>query len=145
MGEILATDEWKTPWEIYAPLDRVFQFTMDPCTTKENWLGCRNFYTKETDGLAQPWSEEAVFCNPPYSRGNIERWVEKCAREGERARVVALLCRADRSTKWWQTWVAPHAWKIHDYSHRIRFVGAPAAYNFPSALALFGNIFGDRP
>lgn len=70
------TDQWATPQDFFDKLDEEFHFTLDPCATAEN-AKCNNFYTKEQDGLAQDWTGEVVFCNPPYGR-NIGLWCEKC-------------------------------------------------------------------
>lgn len=74
------TPEWFTPKPFFDELDREFHFTLDPCATKEN-AKCKKFYTAEQDGLAQEWTGERVFCNPPYGR-QIGRWVEKLATGG---------------------------------------------------------------
>ena len=72
-----ATDEWATPQELFDKLDAEFHFTLDPCSTDEN-AKCLKHYTKEQDGLAQDWTGERVFCNPPYGR-KMPAWIEKCA------------------------------------------------------------------
>lgn len=40
------TCEWSTPQELFDALNRVFNFTLDPCASPEN-AKCRNFYTVE--------------------------------------------------------------------------------------------------
>ena len=74
-------DEWETPKYIYDKLNQEFNFTLDPCASKEN-AKCDKFYTKEDDGLKQDWSGETVFMNPPYGRyagrkSVLEFWVFK--------------------------------------------------------------------
>ena len=59
-------DDWRTPPELFAELDAVYHFTLDPCSTHENAL-CKKHYTKEEDGLIQSWGGETVFMNPPLS------------------------------------------------------------------------------
>lgn len=81
------TDEWATPQWLFEQLDAEFHFTLDPCSTDQN-AKCRKHYTKEQDGLAQDWSGETVFCNPPYGR-EMTRWIQKCA---ESAGGVLRLC-----------------------------------------------------
>lgn len=68
------TDLWETPQGFFDELDREFHFELDVCATSEN-AKCRRFYTKEQDGLAQPWTGR-VWCNPPYGR-EIGKWVKK--------------------------------------------------------------------
>jgi len=61
------TPEWATPQEFYNKLNYEFEFTLDPCATKEN-AKCKHFYTKKDDGLSKDWDCEVVFMNPPYGR-----------------------------------------------------------------------------
>lgn len=73
------TAEWATPQAFFDELNAEFNFTLDPCATSEN-AKCARYFTKEDDGLAQSWSGERVFCNPPYGR-DINKWVEKAYNE----------------------------------------------------------------
>lgn len=68
--------EWETPKWLFSKLNNEFNFTLDPCATKENHL-CDKYYTIKDDGLLQDWSGETVFVNPPYGRA-IKDWVKKC-------------------------------------------------------------------
>ena len=47
-------DDWETPHELYAELDKEFHFTLDPCSNDSNYK-CKNHFTKEQDGLSQNW------------------------------------------------------------------------------------------
>lgn len=49
-----ATDEWATPPDFFAELDREFRFNLDPCATDENHK-CPRYFTREQNGLAQEW------------------------------------------------------------------------------------------
>lgn len=48
------TDLWETPMETFNQLNEEFSFTLDVCANKEN-AKCKNFFTKEDDGLSQKW------------------------------------------------------------------------------------------
>ena len=48
------SDEWATPVDFFKQLDKEFNFTLDPCSTKENHK-CKKYYTKEDDGLSKSW------------------------------------------------------------------------------------------
>ena len=48
------TIEWYTPKDFYDKLNEEFNFTLDPCCTKES-TKCEKFYTIEDDGLSQVW------------------------------------------------------------------------------------------
>lgn len=72
------SNEWETPQELFNELNEEFHFTLDPASTHEN-AKCEKHYTQEEDGLAQDWSGETVFCNPPYGR-ELPLWIEKAAK-----------------------------------------------------------------
>ena len=60
------TVEWATPPEVYDPLNREFGFTLDVAATPEN-AKCPRYYTRNDDGLAQPW-DGVCWMNPPYGK-----------------------------------------------------------------------------
>lgn len=74
-------NDWATPQDLFDELDVEFHFTLDPCATPET-AKCAKFYTEEDDGLAQVWTGETVFCNPPYSDKQQTEWVKKCYEHG---------------------------------------------------------------
>ena len=127
----LMKDCWATPDKIFLPLQEEFGFTLDPCCTIET-AKCHKFYTPEDNGLLQSWKGETVFCNPPYSRRNIDKWVEKCWTEHSlhKITIVALLPVSTSST-----WFHKFVWgksELRFYKGRIRFT-AP----FSSMLAIY--------
>ena len=63
---------WETPQDFFDQLNGEFHFTLDVCANSEN-AKCEKYYTKEQDGLKQPW-KGTVWCNPPYGR-QIGSWV----------------------------------------------------------------------
>ena len=87
-------DNLETPWEFFTPLHERFGFTIDVAALPHN-AKCERFYTPEEDGLAQPWADERVWCNPPYS--DIEPWVAK-AWQSSADLVVMLLPEPFRRT-----------------------------------------------
>jgi site-specific DNA-methyltransferase (adenine-specific) len=48
------SDLWATPQDFFDSYNKEFNFTLDVCATEEN-AKCKNFFTKEQDGLKQPW------------------------------------------------------------------------------------------
>lgn len=54
------TVEWSTPQRFFDDLNAKYNFTLDPCSTKEN-AKCKKFYTKEDDGLKQSWGGRLFF------------------------------------------------------------------------------------
>ena len=98
-----STDDWATPQEFFDRLNEEFRFTLDPCANEKNHK-CDRYYTKEQDGLRQPWDGERVFCNPPYGRG-IGDWVKKAREAAERNALVVLLLPARTDTRWFHDWI----------------------------------------
>lgn len=74
------SDEFRTPDHIFLALHSEFNFTLDAAATPEN-AKLRHYITKEQDALKQSWSDHRVFCNPPYSRGNVKNFVLKALDE----------------------------------------------------------------
>lgn len=110
-------DDWETPQSLFNAINDVFHFTLDACASERNHKVDR-YFSKANDGLAQSWSGEVVWCNPPYGR-EIARWAKKCATESEHARVV-LLCAARPDTGWFADYVAPYA-RVAFIKGRLKF------------------------
>lgn len=131
------SDEWGTPLDFYAMLDREFRFTLDACATAIH-AKCERFYSASDNGLVQDWRGERVFVNPPYSKA--EFWMEKCYREAEKGTLVVVLIPARTDTGWWHRW-AMKASEVRFVRGRLRFdagvrvgrINAP----FPSAVIVF--------
>lgn len=136
------TNEWATPQNFFDLLDNEFNFTLDPCSTKEN-AKCRKFYTKEDDGLSKSWEGERVFMNPPYGR-EIKYWIEKAyteiikTRERERTIVVCLI-PARTDTRYWHEYIFGKAKEIRFVKGRLKFGDGSGSAPFPSAVVVFDS------
>ena len=127
------SDIWATPQDFFNNLNAEFNFTLDPCALPDN-AKCSKFYTPEQNGLKQDWSNETVFCNPPYS--DIKNWVEKAYNEAKRGAKVVMLIPARTDTRY-----------FHDFiygQHEIRFVRGRLKFGdqknsapFPSMVVVF--------
>lgn len=126
------TKEWPTPLDLFNELNNEFNFTLDPCSTKEN-AKCKKFYTKEIDGLKQDWTGEFVFANPPYGQ-EIGKWVKKMA-ESNTLTVGLLPARTD--TRWFHDYIYGKA-EIRFLKGRIKFGGKFNA-PFPSMICIWRN------
>lgn len=111
--------EWATPLDVFVPLDVEFEFTVDACATVANTKLPR-FYTETDDGLAQDWSRERVFMNPPYGR-EIYAWTRKARDEAKRGALVVGLLPASCDLKWWHEDVVGHA-EVRYIRGRVRFL-----------------------
>lgn len=129
---------WETPPEVFGPLNEEFAFTLDPCATPAT-AKCQRYFTEKQNGLAQDWSHERVFMNPPYGR-EIYPWTLKARLSAEHgdALVVGLL-PASTDLAWWHRDVVGHA-VVRYLRGRVRFLtGGPyrASGFFPSVVVIW--------
>lgn len=81
----MKNDEWLTPPEIIKALGK---FDLDPCAPViRPWSMAKRHYTKDDDGLVQPWKGR-VWLNPPFSL-EWPQWVEKLAKHGNGIALLA--------------------------------------------------------
>jgi phage N-6-adenine-methyltransferase len=140
-------DDRATTAEIFGPLDARFGFTIDVAAAEHN-TKCERWYDRATDGLAQSWARETVWCNPPYS--DIGPWVRKAWSEWHqppriRPRAIVMLLPANRTEQdWWQTCVEPYRdtprsrFTVEFLPGRIRFIKAGATEVGPNERPPFG-------
>lgn len=150
-----ASNTWDTPDEFYQKLNSVWNFTLDPAAM-EDTAKCTKFYTPETDGLSQDWSNEIVWCNPPYGR-EIGNWFKKFDEEfTNNGTTIVALPPARTDTKYFHLYVKNSATAICFVKGRLKFdnrnlpnwkedgshktAGAP----FPSMLVIYDNNLTDE-
>jgi len=129
------TNEWATPIAFFNKINKIYDFTLDPCCTKET-AKCKAFFTKEDDGLRQSWEGQRVFMNPPYG-SQIKHWVKKAYQESRKPdTLVACLIPARTDTRYWHRYCmkATHIFLIRG---RLRFGDGKGSAPFPSALVVF--------
>jgi site-specific DNA-methyltransferase (adenine-specific) len=129
-----ATDQWATPQAFFNQWNELFQFTLDVCADAEN-AKCPRFFDRETNGLAQDWSLDVCWMNPPYGR-EIGLWVQKAHVESAKGATVVCLLPARTDTAWWHDYVLPFA-KVTFIRGRLKFGNATTGAPFPSAVAVF--------
>lgn len=127
------TDEWPTPKNLFAILDKEFRFTLDPCSTDEN-AKCSKHFTVRENGLSQDWKDEVVFMNPPYGR-SIGMWMAKAYFSSRMGATVVCLVPARTDTAWWHDFAMKG--EIRLLRGRLQFEGAENAAPFPSAIVIF--------
>ena len=137
-------NEWHTPVDLVRDLQRGIggQFDLDPCSGCEPEPIARTRYTKEIDGLDQPWYGN-VFVNPPYDR-SIKDWMKKCKEEARKDRVdlVVALIPARTSTSWWSEHVDPTN-IVCAIDGRLKFGSSGKDARFHSVLVVYGNDIPD--
>jgi site-specific DNA-methyltransferase (adenine-specific) len=128
------TDEWATPVAIFEELDEEFHFTLDAAADRTN-AKCAHFFTKDDDGLRQPWSG-TVWCNPPYSQ--LKSWVAKAWRERKSGVTSVLLipARTDTIAFHEYIWQQPGV-EIRFLRGRLQFSGRNKDAPFPSMVVIF--------
>jgi len=130
------SNECSTPQDLFDELNKIYNFTLDPCASSENHK-CNKYYTIANDGLSKSWEDKVVFMNPPYGR-EIGKWMKKAYEERERAIIVCLIpSRTD--TKYWHKYVMRG--HIHFIKGRLKFGNNKNAAPFPSAIVVFGKDF----
>jgi len=112
-------DEQRTPPSLYKKLDARFHFDLDVAATQDNALA-PGYFTKD-DNAIQPdldWYSDCgcdgivknIFCNPPYSRGQVEAFLEKGYYESLKGAIVVFLIPCDISTNWFDWCMLAAEW-----------------------------------
>jgi phage N-6-adenine-methyltransferase len=129
------TDLWSTPQDLFDLLNNEFGFEIDVCATEEN-AKCKKFYTKNDDGLSQPWLGN-VWMNPPYGR-EIGLLMKKANEASEEGATVVCLVPARTDTNWWHQYAIHH--EVRFIKGRLKFGGHKNSAPFPSAIIVMrGN------
>ena len=127
------TDLWETPQDLFDKLNNEFHFTLDVCANPEN-AKCDSFYTKEQDGLSQPW-KGVVWCNPPYGK-QIGSWVRRGFFASLSGNTVVMLLPARTDTRWFHEYIYGKA-EIRFIRGRLKFGGSKNSAPFPSMVVVF--------
>ena len=134
-------DEWLTPPDL---LDRLGEFDLDPCSPiSRPWDTAKTHFTIEDNGLLLPWNGR-VWLNPPYTRNEIDAWMNKMALHDNG--IALIFARTDRAG--FHNYVLQAADSILFLKGRIHFyhvTGERAAFNAgaPSVLAAYGELNSD--
>jgi len=133
------SDDWTTPKAFFEKLDKIFgPFTLDPCCDSATSL-TKHYFTEQQDGLSQDWSGHNVFMNPPYSRGELKRWIRKAYEESQkRNTLVVALIPSRTDTKYWHEYVTK-ARHILFVKGRIKFGDGANSAPFPSVVVVFDS------
>lgn len=97
---------------------------LDPCTTSDNPVKAVRYFTPAEDGLAQFWTDDRVFVNPPFVKA--EQWAKKAIKESQRPHrpKIVFLGPAAVGTAWFHG-----LWEVADDAlflrKRLSFDGGP--------------------
>jgi len=94
--------DYGTPKDLYDKLNKIFHFTLDPCTTDDNPLRTEKYITENYDGLKAVWDDN-TFINPPFGKG-IDVWLYKMYSQAciHDTKKYVMLLPARTDTKWFQ-------------------------------------------
>ena len=138
------TNEWDTPQAFYDILDRMFNFTLDPCATEQS-KKCEKYFTVQDDGLSKSWANETVFMNPPYGR-QISKWIKKAYDESiNNSATVVCLIPSRTDTRYWHDYVMKSS-ELYFIKGRLKFGNSQSKPNsapFPSAVVVFKPRHGE--
>lgn len=117
------TDRWCTPRDW---LDRVSDvlggIAFDPCASSDTSLHfAATNVTAADNGLARGW-DDGWYANPPYSRGNLQLWIAKCAEQAGAGRDGLALVPSRTGSRWFQRELWPSAQALLFVAGRIPFV-----------------------
>lgn len=131
-------DEWGTPLDLFDKLDRQFNFQVDIAASDDNHL-VNVYMTKEENALEQSWDFGGwVWCNPPYSRGLINQFVDKAVDECLDKNIhIVMLTMLDPSTKWFRK--LNHFGTVVFLPDKLKFRGAKSSYPFPCCITILDN------
>jgi site-specific DNA-methyltransferase (adenine-specific) len=124
------TTEWSTPQDFFDKLNEKYHFTLDVAASEENHK-CDRYYTKEENGLAQPW-EGVIWCNPPYGKDELN-WVIKAISCKNK---VVMLLPVKTSTDCWHDFIVPFG-KVTFIRDKLKFGGYSHKAMFDSMLVEF--------
>ena len=134
-------DDRATTGDVFNPLMAEWGFTIDVAASARN-TKCERFYDRRTDGLAQSWAGERVWCNPPFS--NLRPWVEKAWRETTTEVVVMLLPANRCEQSFWQELIESYRDRagspltVRFLAGRLRFLSPHQTVTPPNGRPPFG-------
>ena len=129
-------DNWETPQYLFDILDQEFHFTLDPCSDEFNHK-CNKYFTEKENGLIQDWSNNVVFCNPPYGR-KLYSWVEKAYQEAQKENtIVVLLIPSRTDTRYFHEFLYnKDNVDLYFIKGRLKFGNSIYGAPFPSLIAI---------
>jgi phage N-6-adenine-methyltransferase len=131
-----STDTRKTPQALWEEQNKIWGFKLDAAANAENtkcedWCGPDHPIAARRDGLRASWGPGPVWLNPPYSRGELTKWLAKALYESLNGVTTVALLPVDTSTIWFHAYVMPRleAGDVEFLAGRLSFEGAPLGKN----------------
>lgn len=137
---------WETPQIFFDMLNAEFGCTVDVACLPET-AKCERYYTPAENGLAQDWSCETFWMNPPYGRGqDVFSWVRKAYESALDGGTGVVLLPVSADTRWFHEFVM-RATEIRYVRDRLWFKrdGVATRANHASMVVVFGKKLGASP
>lgn len=129
-------DEWLTPPSIVEALG---PFDLDPCApVVRPWDTAAKHYSREDDGLVQPWDDARVWLNPPFGREAV-KWLRKMVEHGNG--IALIPARTETAMFYECVWNVADALcfiKGRPHFHYVDGRRAPANSGAPICLVAYG-------
>lgn len=102
-------NSWGTDPVIFNAMNKEFDFSLDAAANHKNNKVPNNYLTKEDDALNKDWHDEIlnvtsknlnVWINPPYGKGFIKSFMNKCIEQKEKGVTSVLLVPATLDAQW---------------------------------------------
>lgn len=132
-----ARQNWATPDDVFLPLAREFNFTLDAAASSDNARAVV-FFDEAKDGLRQPWGDNVVWLNPPYGckKSKTSDWVKKAYRESLSGATVVMLIPARTNTRWFHDYCLKHG-EVRFICGRPKFGDADHGLPLPLCIVVF--------
>jgi len=99
-------NSWATDPLIFNAMNKEFNFSLDAAANDQNHK-CKMYFTKDNDAIEQPWAwylkncdNKNVWINPPYGKGYIKKFMQKCIEQKELGVTSVLLVPATLDAQW---------------------------------------------
>ena len=141
----MSGDTWRTPDDLFKVLDDEFNFEVDLCAGQAN-AKC-NAWSEDIEAFIKTDiinDFQSYWINPPYSRGNIDLCMRSVVDLNNQGKHIVSLTRFDPSAKWFKENVVDVAKEVRMLDTRVKFIGAPSAYNFPCCIAIYDGYRNNR-
>lgn len=134
--------DWNTPRVVLDVIESFEPISLDPCSNSNSKVNAGHALALPDDGLAAAWwNYKHTFVNPPYGKGEIEKWTARAGLQRTRgAPHITMLINANPETKAWKRFVWGTADAIAFWDTRIPFdlPGGGKGNQLPSALVYWG-------
>jgi len=119
-------EDWGTPVHILdaARMALGGEFDLDPASNPKanERVRAAKIYTRHDDGLIWPWHAERLWLNPPFSRGLVDKFVDKLLIEWHAGNVEQACVITNNSTETrWAQMLAQAASGVCFLNGRVQF------------------------